>query len=48
MTSKKHDFEELDAPGVAAKKLGISVATLRKYSLIIEKVIGNDQYFERT
>lgn len=48
MTSKKHDFEELDAPGAAAKKLGISVATLRKYSLIIEKVIGNDQYFERT
>lgn len=48
MTSKKHDFEELDAPAAAAKKLGISVATLRKYSLIVEKVTGNDEYFDRT
>lgn len=48
MTSTKHDFEELDAPSAAAKKLGISVATLRKYSLIVEKVTGNEQYFERT
>lgn len=48
MTSKKHDFEELDAPAAAAKKLGISVATLRKYSLIVEKVTGNNDYFERT
>lgn len=48
MTSKKHDFEELDAPAAAAKKLGISVATLRKYSLIVENVTGNDEYFDRT
>lgn len=46
MTSK-HDFEELDAPASAAKKLGLSVATLRKYSLIVEKVTGNSEYFER-
>lgn len=48
MTSNKHDFEELDVPASAAKKLGISVATLRKYSLIIEKVTGNSNYFART
>lgn len=48
MKSNKHDFEELDAPAAAAEKLGISVATLRKYSLIVEKVTGNKQYFERT
>lgn len=48
MTSDKHDFEELDAPSTAAEKLGISVATLRKYSLIVEKLTGNDQYYERT
>lgn len=48
MKSNKHDFEELDAPAAAAKKLGISVATLRKYSLIVEKVTGNSDYFERT
>lgn len=48
MTSKKHDFEELDTPASAAKKLGISVATLRKYSLIVEKVTGNSNYYERT
>ncbi len=48
MTSSKHDFEELAAPAAAAKKLGISVATLRKYSLIVEKVTGNSNYFERT
>lgn len=38
MTTNKHDFEEL----------GISVATLRKYSLIVEKVTGNSNYFART
>lgn len=48
MTSNKHNFEELDAPAVAAEKLGISVATLRKYSLIVEKVTGNSQYYDRT
>ena len=48
MTNKKRDFEELDTPAAAAKKLGVSVATLRKYSLIVEKVTGNENYFERT
>ena len=48
MTTNKHDFEELAAPKVAAKELGISVATLRKYSLIVEKVTGNSNYFART
>lgn len=48
MTSNKHDFEELTAPAAAAQELGISVATLRKYSLIVEKVTGNAEYYERT
>lgn len=48
MTSNNHNFEELDAPAAASKKLGISVATLRKYSLIVEKVTGDKDYFERT
>lgn len=48
MTTNKHDFEELAAPKAAAAELGISVATLRKYSLIVEKVTGNPQYFART
>lgn len=43
----KHDFEELDQPAEAAKKLQISVATLRKYSLIVEKVTGKSDYFQR-
>ena len=43
-----HDFEELAAPKAAAEELGISVATLRKYSLIVEKVTGNPNYFVRT
>ena len=43
-----HDFEELAAPKAAAEELGISVATLRKYSLIVEKVTGNPDYFART
>lgn len=34
-------------PAQAAKDLGISVATLRKYSLIVEKTTENSQYFER-
>lgn len=48
MTSKKHNFQELIAPSEAADKLGISVATLRKYSLIVEKITGDDHYYERT
>ena len=43
-----HDFEELAAPKAAAEELGISVATLRKYSLIVEKVTENPNYFART
>ena len=43
-----HDFAELAAPKAAAEELGISVATLRKYSLIVEKVTGNPNYFART
>ena len=31
-----------------AEELHISVATLRKYSLIVEKVTGNKDYYERT
>lgn len=34
-------------PAQAAKDLGISVATLRKYSLIVERTTKNNQYFER-
>ncbi|CAJ1203189.1 hypothetical protein [Companilactobacillus nantensis] len=34
-------------PAQAAKDLGISVATLRKYSLIVEKTTENSKYFER-
>ncbi|MGN1271624.1 MAG: transcriptional regulator [Lactobacillus sp.] len=48
MTTNTHDFEELAAPKAAAEELGISVATLRKYSLIVEKVTGNPDYFART
>ena len=48
MTIGKRDFEELTAPASAAKQLGISAATLRKYSLIVEQVTGNPDYFERT
>ena len=48
MTTNKHDFEELAAPKAAAQELGISVATLRKYSLIVEKVTGKSDYFART
>ena len=48
MTTNKHDFEELAAPKAAAQALGISVATLRKYSLIVEKVTGKIDYFART
>ncbi|AUI71920.1 MerR family transcriptional regulator [Companilactobacillus alimentarius] len=34
-------------PAQAAKNLGISVATLRKYSLIVERTTENSDYFER-
>ena len=43
-----HNFEELEAPAKTAEELHISVATLRKYSLIVEKVTGNKNYYERT
>ena len=48
MTKDKHDFEELTAPAATAKELKISVPTLRKYSLIVEKVTGKPDYYERT
>ena len=43
-----HNFEELEVPAKTAEELHISVATLRKYSLIVEKVTGNKDYYERT
>lgn len=45
--NKNTDFIEYISPNVAAKKLGIAVTTLRKYSSLIEKVSGNKSYFER-
>lgn len=39
--------ENFLTPAQAAKELGISVATLRKYSLIVEHTTGNANYFER-
>ncbi|MDF7638150.1 transcriptional regulator [Lactobacillus sp. ESL0791] len=48
MASDRHDFKELMAPAAAAKKLHISVAALRKYSLMIEKVTTNKNYYQRT
>lgn len=48
MTKDEHDFEELTAPAATAKELQISVATLRKYSLIIEKVTSKPNYYART
>lgn len=47
MEDKQH-FEELATQDEAAKKLGISVATLRKYSLIIEDATNNRQHYIRT
>ncbi|KRN29040.1 hypothetical protein IV38_GL001256 [Lactobacillus selangorensis] len=41
------EFKEVQTPSQAAKKLGVSVATLRKYSLMIEKTTSQPQYFER-
>lgn len=46
--ARDRDFQELLTPAEVAKKLGISVATLRKYSLIVEKAAGNKDYFVRT
>lgn len=45
--NKNTDFIEYISPNVAAKKLGIAVTTLRKYSSLIEKSSGNNSYFER-
>ncbi|MBC9720082.1 MAG: hypothetical protein H9W82_01345 [Lactobacillus sp.] len=45
--NKNTDFIEYISPNVAAKKLGIAVTTLRKYSSLIEKLSGNKSYFER-
>lgn len=47
MTSDKHNFEELLAPGATARQLHISVATLRKYSLIVERITGKSDYYAR-
>ncbi|ALV23054.1 MerR family transcriptional regulator [Carnobacterium antarcticum] len=44
---KDTNFIEYISPNVAAKKLGIAVTTLRKYSSLIEKTSGNKSYFER-
>lgn len=41
-----HEFQEYKTPGQVAKIIGVSVPTLRKYSLMIEKATNN-QYFER-
>lgn len=47
LMNKNTDFIEYISPNVAAKKLGIAVTTLRKYSSLIEKSSGNKSYFER-
>lgn len=47
MADKQH-FEEFATQDEAAKRLGISVATLRKYSLIIEDATNNRQHYVRT
>jgi len=43
----KAKSNNLLTPAQAAKDLGISVATLRKYSLIVERTTDNTKYFER-
>lgn len=45
--NKDTNFIEYISPNVAAKKLGIAVTTLRKYSSLIEQTTGNIAYFER-
>lgn len=47
MAEKKRKFEELLAPAAVAKELGISVATLRKYSLIVEKTTADKKHYQR-
>ena len=47
LMNKNTDFIEYISHNVAAKKLGIAVTTLRKYSSLIEKLSGNKSYFER-
>lgn len=47
MTVDKHEFEELLAPSQVAKELGVSPATLRNYSTIVEKITANGDYYER-
>lgn len=37
--------KELVNPSTAAAELKISVATLRKYSLIVEKTTGDSEYY---
>ncbi|MCD2255555.1 MerR family transcriptional regulator [Lactobacillus sp. CC-MHH1034] len=44
--SQDLDFEEYKTPGQAAKIIGVSVPTLRKYSLLIENAT-KATYFER-
>lgn len=39
--------EKYFSPSEVADKLGISAATLRKYSLIVEEAAGGDDYFVR-
>lgn len=46
--TRDRDFQALMTPREAAAKLGISVATLRKYSLIVEKATNKHDYFQRT
>lgn len=41
-----HEFQEYKTPGQVASLIGVSVPTLRKYSLMIEKAT-NGHYFER-
>lgn len=45
--NKNTNFIEYISPNVTAKKLGIAVTTLRKYSSLIEQASGNMSYFER-
>jgi hypothetical protein len=45
--NKNSNFIEYISPNIAAKKLGIAVTTLRKYSGLVEKTSGNKSYFNR-
>lgn len=46
MTVEK-SLVDLLTPAQAAEELGVNVTTLRKYSLLIEKVAANDAFFAR-